>query len=35
MYDHGAILDEINRLPLSAAEKEKILGENFAAIMGF
>ncbi|MGM0652751.1 MAG: amidohydrolase family protein [Bacillota bacterium] len=33
MYDHGAILDEINRMPLSAAEKEKILGGNFAEIM--
>ncbi len=35
MYDHGAILGEINRMPLSAVEKEKILGGNFAAIVGF
>ncbi len=33
MYDHGAILSEIERMPLSTAEKEKILGGNFAAIM--
>lgn len=34
LYDHGAILDEIKRLPVSDADKEKILGGNFAALAG-
>ena len=33
MYEHGAILIKMNHMPLSAAEKEKILGGNFAATM--
>lgn len=34
MYDHGAILAEIDRLPVSTREKEKILGHNFAELTG-
>ncbi|MFZ2634661.1 MAG: amidohydrolase family protein [Desulfosalsimonadaceae bacterium] len=33
-YDHGAIMDEINRLPVSAKEKEGILGKNFKELAG-
>ena len=33
-YDHGAILAEIERFPLSMAEKERILGGNFAEMVG-
>lgn len=29
MYDHGAILAEVDRLPLTSWEKEQILGLNF------
>ena len=34
LYDHGAILREIYRLPITDAEKEKILGINFKEIAG-
>lgn len=34
MYDHGAIIAEIDRLPVSSREKDKILGENFAELAG-
>ncbi len=34
LYDHGAILAEIDRLPVSAAEKDGILGKNFLALVG-
>ncbi len=33
-YDHGAILAEIDRFPISETDKEKILGNNFKAIVG-
>ncbi len=33
-YDHGIILSEIDRFPISGTDKEKILGENFSAITG-
>ena len=32
-YDHGAILREIHRLPVSSGDKEKILGGNFQQLM--
>jgi uncharacterized protein len=32
LYDHGAILAEIDRLPISTKQKEGILGENFAEL---
>lgn len=32
LYDHGAIIAEIDRLPISTHEKEKILGKNFSEI---
>ena len=31
-YDHGAIMAEIDRFPVSTKEKEGILGENFAGL---
>ena len=34
LYDHGAILAEIDRLPIRSAEKEKILWKNFADLAG-
>ena len=34
IYDHGAILTEINRLPVSAEDKEKIKGKNFIEMAG-
>lgn len=33
-YDHGAIIAEIDRFPISASEKEQILGQNFAELVG-
>ncbi|RJP85243.1 MAG: amidohydrolase [Desulfobacteraceae bacterium] len=33
-YDHGAIMDEINRLPISTKDKEGILGKNFKDLAG-
>ena len=33
-YDHGAILSEIRKFPISAAAQEKILGKNFMAAAG-
>jgi predicted TIM-barrel fold metal-dependent hydrolase len=33
-YDHGAILAEIDRFPISQKEKERILGDNFQEIAG-
>jgi predicted TIM-barrel fold metal-dependent hydrolase len=33
-YDHGAIMEEINRFEISAKEKEGILGKNFAELAG-
>ncbi|MBF0231248.1 MAG: amidohydrolase family protein [Desulfamplus sp.] len=34
MYDHGAILSEIDRFPINDKEKELILGINFMEIIG-
>lgn len=33
-YDHGAILAEIDQLPVSTVEKEGILGDRFKALAG-
>ena len=33
-YDHGAILAEIDRLPLCSRDKDRIFGENFAELIG-
>lgn len=33
-YDHGAILSEIDRMPISTAEKERLLGESFRELAG-
>ncbi len=33
-YDHGAILAEIDRFPISGTDKEKMLGGNFKDITG-
>lgn len=34
LYDHGAILAEIDRLPITTRQKEGILGETFAGLAG-
>jgi predicted TIM-barrel fold metal-dependent hydrolase len=34
LYDHGAILAEMDRLPVPAAQKQGILGKNFADLAG-
>jgi len=34
IYDHGAIMEEINRFPISTKEKEGIFGQNFADLIG-
>jgi predicted TIM-barrel fold metal-dependent hydrolase len=34
LYDHGAILEEIERLPISDSNKEKVVAGNFMELVG-